>query len=191
MAKGAGIDPKKMSLKEAENVLIKPNDYPANSSDLRDIYDEQAFEMRANDMSPPPYRTWVKERAAASIFAKQREERANAMTETEEGRKIETAYQQAVKTSEAGIKQEQVARYQFEDAVKAQFGKSLREVRFELGSKKLKDGTPVNKDNEEQFFRELFPAQYSKLETSIKERDKVWDERRQIADRRRNFLNGR
>jgi hypothetical protein len=76
MAKDKGIDPSSMTLGEAEKYVLALYNAPgargrftADKTTLKDEYGEQASEMRYNDMRPPSYSTWVKNKVAMALFS--------------------------------------------------------------------------------------------------------------------------
>jgi hypothetical protein len=196
VAKANGFDPKKMTLGDAEKVLIEGANrgYPASASDLKDIYGEQSYEMRANDMRPPPYSTWVKERAATTLFQRKRDAEQQVAVSTPQGAKLDEAYKSSVETARQASDEESKARNSFEAAVKDATGESLRDFRFTLPNKTLNsDGKRVGTDKErqEQYFKGRFPTDYKKLEEAIAKRNKADEARRDAGEARRNFINGR
>ena len=185
----------KMTKGEAEDYLIKNANrgYPANKGDLDAQYSEEKYEMSANGMRAPSYGKWLEERVARTERAKARAEAEAKLKATPEGEEIEKAYKASVEVASEARRDENKARNNLEMAVREVYRQNLSQFRFTMVQQRLKDGTPVgtNKELQEQFFKEKFPNEYKKLEDAISGREQADKASTEIADRRRNILNGR
>jgi hypothetical protein len=184
-----------MSKSQAEDYLIKNANrgYPANKGDLDAQYSEEKYEMSANGMRAPSYGKWLEERVARTERAKARAEAEAKLKATPEGEEIEKAYKASVEVASEARRDENKARNNLEMAVREVYRQNLSQFRFTMVQQRLKDGTPVgtNKELQEQFFKEKFPNEYKKLEDAISGREQADKASTEIADRRRNILNGR
>ena len=92
MAKDKGIDPSSMTLGAAEKFVLARYNAPgargrfeADKTTLRDEYGEQASEMRYNDMRPPSYSKWVKDKVAMALFSDKTDKDRSDFEATPEG----------------------------------------------------------------------------------------------------------
>lgn len=183
-----------MTKSQAEDYLIKNANrgYPSNKGDLDAMYSEEKYEMSANGMRAPSYGKWLEERVARTERAKARADAEAKLKATPEGEEIEKAYKTSVEKASEARSEEVKARNNLEMAVREVYRQNLSQFRFTLVQQRLKDGTPVgaNKDLQEQFFKEKFPNEYKRLEDAISNREKADKTSTEIADKRRNILNG-
>ena len=198
MAKREGLDPKNLSLKQAEQVLFsKTDDYPTTSGHLREIYAEQAFEMRANDITPPSYTRWAKERATVRFFSEKREAEQAKMKTTPEGEAVEKAYKESAKAFDEAARKSSVARYALERATLEKFGDgetNYRSFLFDINRQRFNDGTRFGdkpgsfQEILAQWTEEKFPQEMQRLnEAEIEYRVKL-KERQDAGEARRQFL---
>lgn len=197
VARSEGLPTKgKMTKSQAEDYLIKNANrgYPANKGDLDAMYAEEKYEMGANGMRAPSYGKWLEERVARTERAKARADAEAKLKATPEGEDIEKAYKASVEKASEARSEEVKARNTLEMVVREKYRANISQLRFTMGKGgiELKDGTPVGKDVElqERFFKEKFPNEYKRLEDAISNREKADKTSTEIADKRRNILNG-
>ena len=133
--------------------------------------------MRANGMRPPSYERWVKEKAAASIFSKQREDNQNKRLATPEGKRLEEAYQTLRTKYYASMDEETAARSALEGAVLQKTGTPLYDPR-----------SPKPNLTNEQIQKD-FPAELKRLQQAFETTRKLGIESSSAADKRNDYLN--
>ena len=165
-----------MTRKQAENVLIQNarRGYPADANDLRDMYGEESYEMRANGMRPPSFDRWVKDRAATMLYSIKREAEQNERLATPRGQQLEAAYEKARKENLEAMEAEAVFRTKFEALVRERTGKNLYDL---------------PKETRQEDMQKMFPNEMAKLKELYEEAAKSGVARQKAADERNEYLN--